>query len=96
VAGDLNDRPGAPVLAAAERAGWRDAWPVAHRAEEGPTNWSSGRRTGRLPDQRLDYVLVPAGVEVFGVEVPTGAEALALAEVSDHLPVTARLRAGHD
>jgi endonuclease/exonuclease/phosphatase family metal-dependent hydrolase len=101
--GDLNDVPGGASHAAFLAAGWTDVWtrrPLAGAApppaagSDGATNWSdSGAREGRPPDQRLDYVLVPAGWAVVQATVPAGDPGPPgtafdrWARLSDHLPV---------
>lgn len=103
VAGDFNDRPGAPALRQLMAAGWRDAWLDAHPgaaadthgtppevAEAGATNWTGGDRRGRPPTQRLDMIFVPPQWSVRTCAVID--EPLAeLAELSDHLPLVAEL-----
>jgi endonuclease/exonuclease/phosphatase family metal-dependent hydrolase len=88
VAGDLNTHPGAPVLAALESSALRDAWAQARPGEAGPTNWRPGPRD-RPPTQRLDYVMVTAGLDVVAAEVPGAGDADLdrFAALSDHLPV---------
>lgn len=100
IAGDLNDRPGGRVARRLERAGWLDAWAVAHSDGRGPwslgppdddvdagaTNWTEGDRTGRQPTQRLDVVFVPARCSVERAEVIDRPLA-ELAAMSDHLPL---------
>lgn len=89
VVGDLNTRPRSPVLAAFAAHGLRDAWAEVRPGEPGRTNWSTASRAGP-PDQRLDYALVGAGLEVVDVEAPAfgtvGFERYG--ELSDHLPVS--------
>jgi endonuclease/exonuclease/phosphatase family metal-dependent hydrolase len=74
--GDLNGRPDAPELAPLWGE-FTDAWAAVN---------DSGGETfpADVPDRRIDYVAVSAGVEVTSCEVP---EALA----SDHRPVVADL-----
>lgn len=96
VAGDLNERPDAPLHERLARAGLRDAWPSG-ATHAGLTNWRDWRPgTTALPTQRIDYVYVSAGVEVVSADVPgPGAAELApFASLSDHLPVTAELAWG--
>ncbi len=99
VAGDFNDWPGSAVVIAMSAAGWRDAWAECHDDEpgaQGATNWSPGDRTGRSPDQRIDFVFVPLGWEVVDIRIgaPSGADGSyqQWAEISDHLPVCCVLR----
>lgn len=89
VVGDLNTHPGSEVLATFATYGLRDAWAELRPGEPGPTNWSRGPRD-RPPDQRLDYVLVGAGLEVVDVALPASGEPgfARYGELSDHLPVT--------
>jgi endonuclease/exonuclease/phosphatase family metal-dependent hydrolase len=90
VVGDLNDHPGSPVLAEFARAGLVDAWERLGDALAPATNWSGPR--DRPPAQRIDFVLVPAGMRVLGASVPDDWEHLA--SLSDHLPVVVDLDAG--
>lgn len=108
VAGDLNDVPGGAAHVALLAAGWTDVWarrPLAGTASpptlgaDGATNWSdTGPREGRPPDQRLDYVLVPAAWTVADASVPSGdpgppdAAFDRWARLSDHLPLVSVLR----
>jgi endonuclease/exonuclease/phosphatase family metal-dependent hydrolase len=92
VVGDLNARPGSPVLARFAEHGLRDAWDVVRPGEPGPTNWRSGRRDGP-PTQRLDYVLVDDGFDVVSAELPEAGEPgfERYADLSDHLPLSVTL-----
>ena len=99
LAGDLNDRPGGPVGDTLTSYGWCDAWAVAHADEvvaadetrdPGATNWTEGDRQGRPPTQRLDAVFVPRGWTVSSAEVIVD-PLPALAALSDHLPLVARV-----
>lgn len=92
VVGDLNAHPGSAVLAAYAEAGLRDAWSEVRPAEPGATNWRPGPRDG-TPTQRLDYVLVTAGVEVVAVELPRHGEPgfEGFGALSDHLPLLAEV-----
>lgn len=93
IVGDFNDGPGGPSPAALLARGWRDAWSERHGDVEGPTNWTPGRRIGRAPTQRIDYVFVPAPWRIEGcrvVDTPLGV----LAELSDHLPLIADVAIG--
>lgn len=91
VGGDLNAAPATRVLAAFEHAGLHDTWHVSHPARPDPaTNWAPGLRDV-APRQRLDYVLVPADVDVVDTEVPN--DWRRWASLSDHLPVIATLEA---
>jgi endonuclease/exonuclease/phosphatase family metal-dependent hydrolase len=96
ICGDLNELPGGPAYQAFARAGWRDAWVAVHGdgAEvAGASNWTAGRRLGRPPTQRIDFVFVPPGWSVEGCEVAVGADRFDhAAALSDHLPVVATLR----
>ncbi len=103
VAGDFNDRPGAPALRQLMAAGWRDAWVDVHAhvgadalesaddvVDVGATNWTGGDRRGRRPTQRLDMIFVPPQWSVRTCTVID--EPLAeRAELTDHLPVVAEL-----
>jgi len=97
VVGDLNELPGGGALGALATAGWRDAWAAVHD-DDGATNWTGGRRGGRPPTQRIDYVLVPAGADVGSAVVIRGPHGDgvdhidAMAELSDHLPLVVELR----
>jgi endonuclease/exonuclease/phosphatase family metal-dependent hydrolase len=99
IVGDLNEEAG-EVLERFAGAGLVDAWSVALRPvgpTGGATNWTAGPRKGRPPTQRLDHVVVGAGWEVVGVEVPGGGASSSwsfdeLAELSDHLPLVVELR----
>lgn len=95
IAGDLNTHPGSPVLASFAASGLRDAWEVARAGEPGPTNWRPGPRD-RPPTQRLDYVLVTAGLVVVAAEVPDARDAgfERFAALSDHLPVIVAFERG--
>lgn len=92
IGGDLNAAPGSAVLEALGVAGHRDAWATIRGDEDGPTNWRSGPRDG-APVQRLDYVLVPPGIELVDISVPRhgGAGFDRFGALSDHLPVTATI-----
>jgi endonuclease/exonuclease/phosphatase family metal-dependent hydrolase len=96
ICGDLNDLPDGPGYAAFVRAGWIDAWRAVHGAAAdtaGATNWTAGRRVGRPPTQRLDYVLAPPGWSVESCTVAVEPDRLdEAAALSDHLPLVARLR----
>lgn len=94
IGGDLNTTPGSEVLRIFETAGHRDAW-AAHRGPDpGPTNWRPGSRDA-APTQRLDYLLVSPGLEVVDATVPQHGTAgfERFGPLSDHLPVTATMRA---
>lgn len=92
VAGDFNDVPGGPAPNALAAAGWCDAWAAVRLGEAGHSNWTEGPRAGRPPDQRLDYVMAPAGWRVVGADLGSAACGHErLGELSDHLPVVARL-----
>lgn len=92
VAGDFNDRPGGAAPSVLEAAGWTDAWATAHPGDLGFTNWTPGRRTGRPPDQRLDYVMAPSGWTVISAAVGSASvDHERLGELSDHLPLAVRL-----
>lgn len=84
IVGDLNDLPGDAAPAALAEHGWRDSW----SGDGGATNWTGGRRIGRPPTQRLDYVFVPSG---WGVErawvVAEPSRHDWFATLSDHLPL---------
>jgi endonuclease/exonuclease/phosphatase family metal-dependent hydrolase len=86
VAGDLNEPPGGPAWTAfGPRVG--DAVSSASVAQ--PTF------PAHSPRQRIDAVLVSAGLVVESVRVPSeadGVEAVDLGRASDHLPVVADLR----
>jgi endonuclease/exonuclease/phosphatase family metal-dependent hydrolase len=58
VVGDFNAPPEGATLRLMADAGWRDAWAGAHPADPGPT------MPGHAPVVRIDYVLLPAGVDV--------------------------------
>ena len=89
IAGDLNAEPESAELARFGELGWRDAERSAHPDVARPsTNWHGGRRVAP-PTQRLDYILVRDSIEVQDAFVPT--EWGRWAELSDHLPVVARL-----
>jgi endonuclease/exonuclease/phosphatase family metal-dependent hydrolase len=94
VVGDCNDLPGSTSLALLTSAGFTDVW-TATRPEtdahgDGATNWTPGPRHGRAPTQRLDYVLVSPAWTC--LEVRTANDGWdEWAELSDHLPVAARL-----
>jgi endonuclease/exonuclease/phosphatase family metal-dependent hydrolase len=91
VAGDLNAEPASPELALLAAEGWDDA-ETRVRPPDVPrpsTNWPPGPR-GAPPTQRLDYVLVRPETAVLHAFVPDDWERWA--ELSDHLPVVARLR----
>lgn len=97
VAGDLNDRPGTPVLDQLLAAGLHDAWLLVHPDDDearAATNWRrwSVTRTGP-PNQRIDYVLVGDDVTVESVWAPRFGDPGfgRLAELSDHLPVAATI-----
>jgi len=90
LAGDLNDGPDGPVPAVILGRGWADAWTDRNGAVGGATNWTAGRREGRRPTQRLDYVFAPAGWSVRECRV-VDAPLEHLAELSDHLPLVAVL-----
>jgi endonuclease/exonuclease/phosphatase family metal-dependent hydrolase len=94
IAGDLNDAPGGLGYAALTTAGWVDAWRAVHGDDEraGATNWTGGPRRGRVPTQRLDYVLAPPGWLVDSCVVAVNGSLDAAADLSDHLPVAATLR----
>jgi endonuclease/exonuclease/phosphatase family metal-dependent hydrolase len=96
ICGDLNDPPDGPAYNTFVLAGWADAWRAVHGdASEpaGATNWTAGRRRGRPPTQRLDYVMAPPGWFVESCTVAVEPDRLDdAAALSDHLPVVARLR----
>jgi endonuclease/exonuclease/phosphatase family metal-dependent hydrolase len=88
VIGDLNAADEPLTLAPLQGVGLRDAW---HLSEDGPSRASPGfTNPASRPNQRLDYVFVPDALSVDGVDVPSGGDAWS--RLSDHLPVTARLR----
>ena len=90
LAGDLNAIPDSASLRRFDECGLRDAAPADSRA----TNWERNERSGP-PTQRLDYILVGGAVHVLEVTTPTIEDPNAVSawrELSDHLPVTARLR----
>lgn len=90
IVGDLNDLPGESAPATLAVGGWRDSWVD----EGGATNWSAGRRVGRRPDQRLDYVFVPADWQVLRAWVVAEPARLDwFATLSDHVPLCVELRA---
>jgi endonuclease/exonuclease/phosphatase family metal-dependent hydrolase len=105
VAGDFNDRPGAAFHGQFAERGLRDAWDAVHGgdapsdptggrrpADAGATNWRGWvQGTPRAPSQRLDYVLVSAGLTPVSVTVPRHGQPgfERFATLSDHLPVTA-------
>lgn len=88
VVGDLNTHPGSTVLAAYAAAGLRDAWEEIRPGDPGPTNWAPGPRDD-APTQRLDYVLVTAGLDVLGASLPSAGEPgfERYGALSDHLPL---------
>lgn len=90
IAGDCNDIPGRPGPADLAAAGWIDAWMLDRLvAVDGATNWTAGKRHGRPPTQRLDYVFVPAGWRVIDAAVLATADRHDwFAERSDHLPLS--------
>jgi endonuclease/exonuclease/phosphatase family metal-dependent hydrolase len=90
IAGDLNAEPGAPELLALSDAGWTDAEARVRPAgtPRPSSNWDPGPRTS-APTQRLDYVLVRAVTPVQHAYVPD--DWARWAELSDHLPVVARV-----
>lgn len=88
VAGDLNAAPGSIVLDRFAQAGFRDAWDELRPDDAGATNWSPGPRA-EPPTQRLDYVLVAAGLGLVDVSLPD--DPVALGVLSDHLPLTATI-----
>ena len=95
IGGDLNDPPGGPGHEVFAAAGWIDAWRAIHDDDEpaGATNWTAGRRVGRPPTQRLDYVLAPPGWLVESCTIAfDGAQLDVAAALSDHLPVAATLQ----
>ena len=89
VLGDLNVPDLGPLRPIVEANGWVDCWDPA--GGDGPTHWVAGARSGRPPDHRLDYVLAAPHLTVERAELPTG-DLDPLAALSDHLPVTVRLR----
>ena len=91
IAGDFNDVPGRPGPADLAAAGWIDAWTLDRLvAVDGATNWTAGKRHGRPPTQRLDYVFVPPGWRVVDATVLATADRHDwFAERSDHLPLSA-------
>lgn len=92
VGGDFNDRPGGAAPSTLESAGWTDAWAVTHPDDDGFTNWTPGRRAGRVADQRLDYVMVPPGWSVLHAVVGSASvDTERLGELADHLPLVVRL-----
>ena len=104
LAGDLNDRPGgsgrdhADVVGLVRRLGAgprRRCCARRGRADDGArdpgaTNWTAGERQGRPPTQRLDVVFTPDGWIVSSAEVIVD-PLPALAALSDHLPLVARV-----
>jgi endonuclease/exonuclease/phosphatase family metal-dependent hydrolase len=100
VAGDLNERPNEPGVGRLLAAGLRDAWALVRPdddEERAATNWHRWATTrGGPPNRRLDYVLVSPEVAVRDVWSPRfGDDGFSsLAELSDHLPVAARLDTG--
>lgn len=90
IAGDLNAEPQSEELAVFADLGWSDAERRAHADQPRPsTNWHGDRRV-EPPTQRLDYVLIRDAVEVVEAFVPE--DWPRWAELSDHVPVVARLR----
>jgi endonuclease/exonuclease/phosphatase family metal-dependent hydrolase len=78
IAGDLNDDTDTAVI---------DALPgIEHVDPLPPTNPAT------VPTKRLDHVLMPPDATAVSVTVPGGGDAWA--ELSDHLPVTARFTLG--
>jgi endonuclease/exonuclease/phosphatase family metal-dependent hydrolase len=97
VTGDFNDRPGSALFERFTAVGLRDAWDdVAPDLDEKAkaTNWRGWvTGTDEPPVQRLDYLMVPAGLSVTSVAVPRpGDDGFALfSRLSDHVPVAATL-----
>lgn len=92
VGGDLNTRPGSPVLDAFAEHGYVDAWSALHPDEPGATNWGRSPRDGPAV-QRLDYLLPGPAWQVVDIEVPAFGDPGfdRFGALSDHLPVTATL-----
>jgi endonuclease/exonuclease/phosphatase family metal-dependent hydrolase len=84
VAGDLNDDPDSPVIAALLDAGFVDAWAEAGGGRPGDTI------PANEPRRRIDYVLA-RGLEVLDAYVPDDVGP-AMSGLSDHRPVVASLR----
>ncbi len=96
ICGDLNEPPNGPACRTFLDAGWTDAW-LAARGDDaevaGATNWTAGRRVGRPPTQRIDYVFAPPGWLVESCAVAVEPDRFDdAAGLSDHLPVVATLR----
>jgi endonuclease/exonuclease/phosphatase family metal-dependent hydrolase len=91
IAGDCNDVADGPGPADIRAAGWTDAWELeTHVGIDGSTNWTAGKRHGRPPTQRIDYIFVPPGSTVADSAVRAPADRLDwFAERSDHLPMSA-------
>jgi endonuclease/exonuclease/phosphatase family metal-dependent hydrolase len=83
VVGDLNAGPGAAALAPLLAAGLSQALP----ADAGGTNHDF---TGRTDGQRIDHILVSAGIEVLDARIDHARPGGRLP--SDHWPVVADLR----
>lgn len=94
IGGDLNARPGSPVIDVFTSAGYRDTWVERRGDDPGFTNWRSGSRDGP-PVQRLDHLLAAPGAEILDVQVPRFGDPGfdRFGALSDHLPVTVEI--GH-
>jgi endonuclease/exonuclease/phosphatase family metal-dependent hydrolase len=94
--GDLNEGPDGPAYRTFVGAGWTDAWLAATGDDAeaaGATNWTAGRRVGRPPTQRIDYVFAPPAWLVESSAVAVEPDRFDdVARLSDHLPVVATLR----
>ena len=94
IAGDFNDLPGGPGYEVFTGSGWADAWLIDKlQGIDGPTNWTSGARVGRAPDQRLDFVFAPTGWSIVDARVLADADLFDwFADRSDHVPLLAVLQ----
>lgn len=87
VLGDFNAVKRNPAIERLTRAGLTDAWSEIHPAERDITTlhfWQGSRAGGR----KVDHILVSGGAEVVAAGIRDRDEPM----VSDHFPVTARVR----
>lgn len=90
VTGDFNAGESNPAIAAFTAGGFvRDSFRVRH-PDASPVGTSTGFTHGRVDGNKIDYIFVPAGIDVVSAEIVRAERDGRYP--SDHFPVTAHLR----